>query len=252
MMNDDTFKLSYLQALNDDAIVKRLQEVLLGGFKQMLDTMSAQIIATLKDEIRQRDVTILNLKKEIKSLQVKSDDMEQWTRRGSMRIHGIPIDTEGSLDDKLLTLFNTKLKMKPPIQLEEIEVAHRLPQGRPTGRPPPEAASPQVDGDGAAITTASAKRPPVVILKFLSRRTKERVMAMRTDLKDIKEENHPAIYFQDDLTAKRAKLSYEARQMKRQNLIIDTWVGNSKIYIKDRHSRIHVIKDQDDLDQYSQ
>ena len=62
MMND-TFKLSYLQALSDDAIVKRLQEVLLGGFKQMLDTMSAQIIATLKDEIRQRDVTILNLKK---------------------------------------------------------------------------------------------------------------------------------------------------------------------------------------------
>ena len=248
MINDDTFKLSYLQALNDDAIVKRLQEVLLGGFKQMLDTMSAQIIATLKDEIRQRDVTILNLKKEIKSLQVTSDDMEQWTRRGSMRIHGIPVDTEGSLDDKLLTLFNTKLKMKPRIQLEEIEVAHRLPQGRPIGRPPTEAASPQVDGGGAA----SVQRPPVVILKFLSRRTKERVMAMRTVLKDIKEENHPVIYFQDDLTAKRAKLSYEARQMKRQNLIIDTWVGNSKVYIKDRHSRIHVIKDQDDLDQYSQ
>ena len=165
-----------------------------------------------------------------------------------MRIHCIPIDTEGSLDDKLLTLFNTKLKMKPPIKLEEIEVAHRLPQGRQTGRPPTEAASPQVDGGGAA----SVQRPPVVILKFRSRRTKERVMAMRTDLKDIKEENRPVIYFQDDLTAKRAKLSNEARQMKRQNLIIDTWVGNSKVYIKDRHSRIHVIKDQDDLDHYSQ
>ena len=40
--------------------------------------------------------------------------------------------------------------------------------------------------------------------------------------------------------------------MKRQNIIIDTWVGNSKVYIKDQHSRIHVIKDQDDLDQYNQ
>ena len=39
--------------------------------------------------------------------------------------------------------------------------------------------------------------------------------------------------------------------MKRQNFIIDTWVGNSKVYIKDRHSRVHVIKDQDDLGQYN-
>ena len=65
---------------------------------------------------------------------------------------------------------------------------------------------------------------------------------MHTDLKDIKEENHPVIYFQDDLTAKREKLLYEATQIERQNLIIDTWVCNSKVYIKDRLSRIRVIK----------
>ena len=34
-----------------------------------------------------------------------------------------------------------------------------------------------------------------------------------------------AIYFQDNLTSKRGNL-HEARQFKRQNFIIDTWIGN--------------------------
>ena len=46
-----------------------------------------------------------------------------------MRIQGIPESTSGSLDDKLLALFNTRLKITPPIAKEEIEEAHRLPRG---------------------------------------------------------------------------------------------------------------------------
>ena len=32
-----------------------------------------------------------------------------------MRIRGIPESTPGSLDEKLLSLFNTRLKIQPPI-----------------------------------------------------------------------------------------------------------------------------------------
>ena len=92
--------------------------------------------------------------------------------------------------------------------------------------------------------------PPTVIIKFVSRRTKEVVMGKKTKLKDIKEDNELPIYFQDDLTATRAKLSYKARQLKHQNKIIDTWVINSKVMIKDRRNRIHNVKCQDDLDMF--
>ena len=46
------------------------------------------------------------------------------------------------------------------------------------------------------------------------------------------------------------KLSYKARQLKHQNKIIDTWVINSKVMIKDRRNRIHNVKCQDDLDMF--
>ena len=75
-------------------------------------------------------------------------------------------------------------------------------------------------------------------------------MGKKTKLKDIKEDNELPIYFQDDLTATQAKLSYKARQLKHKNKIIDTWVINSKVMIKDRQNRIHNVKYQDDLDMF--
>ena len=76
--------------------------------------------------------------------------MEQWTRRGSMRIQGIPESTPGSLDDKLLDLFNTRLKITPPIAKEEIEVTHRLPRG---------IFRPQNNSDAAATENKREKTP---------------------------------------------------------------------------------------------
>ena len=105
----ENFALNFLEALNDDSIAKKnLREVLFGGFKEMCETMGQNIVSSLRAEFRQRDEQIDNLKSEIKFLKNKTEDMEQWTRRGSMRIQGIPESTPGSLDDKLLDLFNTR------------------------------------------------------------------------------------------------------------------------------------------------
>ena len=240
----ENFALNFLEALNDDSIAKKLREVLFGGFKEMCESMGQNIVSSLRAEIRQRDEQIDNLKSEIKFLKNKTDDMEQWTRRGSMRIQGIPESTPGSLDDKLLDLFNTRLKITPPIAKEEIEVAHRLPRGMFRPRNNSDAAATENQRENAT------QPPPTVIIKFVSRRTKEVVMGKKTKLKDIKEDNELPIYFQDDLTATRAKLSYKARQLKHQNKIIDTWVINSKVMIKDRRNRIHNVKCQDDLDMF--
>ena len=206
--------------------------------------MGQNIMSSLWAEIRQRDEQIDNLKSEIKFLKNKTDDMEEWARRGSMRIQGIPESTPGSLGDKLLDLFHARLKITPPITKEEIEVAHRLPRG---------IFRPQNNSDAAATENKrenATPHPPTVVIKFVSRRTKEVVMGKKSKLKDIKEDNELPIYFQDDLTATRDKLSYKARQLKHQNKYIDTWVINSKVMIKYRRNIIHNVKCQDDLDMF--
>ena len=170
------FSLNFLEALNDVNIAKKLCDVLFGGFKEMCQTMEQNIVSSLRAEIKKHDDQIVTLKAEITALKTKTDDMEQWTRRGSMRIQGIPESTPGSLDDKLLFLFNTRLKIQPPIAKEEVKVAHRLPRG---GAVPPQ--------DGAAADgnyPEDATQPPTtIIVKFVSRRTKEIVMGKKSDLK---------------------------------------------------------------------
>ena len=188
--------------------------------------------------------------------------MEQWTRRGSMRIQGLREDGPGTLEDKILTLFNDDLKIQPPVILEEIEVTHRLPRSQAAAAQEPPQAS-RADGDSdvmneptpAADATShqTSSRPQTVILKFLSRRTKSRVMDkdVKKKLKDLDHSSYPyKVYFQDDLTARRAKLAFEARQLKRSGAISDTWIANSKIIIKDNYNHIRSITAPSGLTRY--
>ena len=55
----------------------------------------------------------------------------------------------------------------------------------------------------------------------------------------------------DDLTSTRAKLAFKARQLKKAGKIEDTWVYDSKIFVKDRYSRVSPpIKGDKDLLKY--
>ena len=90
-----------------------------------------------------------------------------------------------------------------------------------------------------------------VIVKFASRRVKSHVMRARKGLKHINKTVYPhSIYFQDDLTETKAKIAFEARKLKKENKILDTWVWDCKILVKDNQSRIRNIKAKKDLTVY--
>ena len=56
------------------------------------------------------------------------------------------------------------------------------------------------------------------------------------------------VFFSDDLTSKRAKLAFRARQLMRSKKIAETWVYDSKIFVKDNHGRIsRPIRGEKDL-----
>ena len=178
-MDDDTFKLFLLQALSDTTIAEKLQEIFRPVSTSIVEYKTTKTIQALKDEIKVRDDIIVGQQKEINSLHDKCDDMEQWTRRGSMRVQGLREDGPGTLEDKLLKLFNEDLSIEPRVDLEEIEVTHRLPRGKMAAVQEPRS-SQAADNTSAAsdgnTSNRDKNRPQSVIFKFLSRRTKSRVM----------------------------------------------------------------------------
>ena len=115
------------------------------------------------------------------------------------------------------------------------------------------------DGDEETEESKKTKKdtavPPgrPILVKFLSRRVKTRVMALesRKNLKTLKSKSG-AIFLSDDLTKRRAKIAFVARNMKRQGIIKDTWVHDCKVLIKDNYNRIHAINSERDLSSFNE
>ena len=175
-----------------------------------------------------------------------------------MRIQGLP-EGPDLVEDKIMSLVNDELKLTPPLELSEIEVAHRLPHPK---KKLEQFQKENNIADGTAIDTLSPELKKKlgsrsVIVKFCSRRVKSRVMAVRKGLKKLNEkklneeeeedEDKEDLFFQDDLTAGRARLAFEARTLKRLKLIEDTWVWDSKVLIKEFNGRTYPVTRVTDL-----
>ena len=121
------------------------------------------MVATLKEEVKNRDQTIQVLQGEVSQLHTRLDDLEQHGRRDSIRIFGLPEEAPGTTDEKVLKLVNGRMKLQPPLALQEISVSHR--DGQQSD-----------DGENQDNTRP---RPRPLLVKFTSRRSKERVMTAR-------------------------------------------------------------------------
>ena len=129
----ENFKPSFLAALEDEEIVERYKLIFEPMFKTLMlpvtskltDTvaMLSQSITSLKKEVEEKDSIIRELQGSVSRLQVTVDDLEQHGRRESMRVFGLPETTPGSTDDKVLELVNNRMKLQPPLSLDEIAVS---------------------------------------------------------------------------------------------------------------------------------
>ena len=257
-------KASLLEALQDEEVVNRFQLIFEPIFKSLLEPISqklnenlksmCQSIATLQKEEQEKDVKIHDLENEVSDLKTIIDNHEQHGRRDSIRIFGLSEETSGTTDDKVMRLCNRRMKLDPPLTLDEISVSHRV-------------------GRIVEPTDDSPAPPRPLLVKFATRRSKNRVMAAKKALRPQRQQVEPGlhqqvdvdaaeqpqgtltsddedgdymangikIYLADDLTRTRAKLAFQARQERNKGKIMDTWVIDAKIMIKDNHSRITQI-----------
>ena len=258
-----------LAALELQEIGERFALIFEPLLKGHLDPLSSQLsgtiqalsskVTTLEAEGKVKDAKIATLEKRITQMETTLDDLERHGRRESMRIFRLPETDPGTTDEKVLKLVNQRMKLYPPLQLEEIAVSHRVGPQQPEHVP--------------EDTDAPLPGPRPLLVKFVSRRSKERVMAKRKNLRnqnpgelrpgrengEAQGEDHtdtvngdteqelPKVYITDDLTKARASLAYQARVLKRSKRILDTWVINCKVMIKKCHGHISQVKSSRDL-----
>ena len=222
--DDDALAVRLIELLNDDRVLRKLKTAL---YPQPLsDKIDRQntLINQLLDQLKSSETKITTLEDRVKALEQHADRNEQYTRRSNLLFSGIPEAGQNEdTDQMILDVINKKMEMTPPLETVDIERSHRLGKKRD-------------DRD----------RP--IIVRFGSDRLRDQVIRSRSKLKTSADRRDAKpIYVNEDLTAYRAKLAFDARQLKKKGRVADTWTFNGKIVIKDKRNNISEIASADDL-----
>ena len=158
---------------------------------------------------------------------MKHYDYEQYSRRNSLRISGLEEDQSEDVPQKVLDLFNDKMKVSPPVTPYHIHRIHR------TG--------PEKTGV-----------PRQVLVKFATYRVRDKVFRSKRNLKEETshvpspqtapssnyETSKQKMFLNEDLTRARSNLLWRARLLKKDKVISDCWSWIGTILIKNTAGKI--------------
>ena len=266
------FTKAFLVALNDEGVINKLSDVVTRPVKFDLDSVmdsNAQLmsevkkfqeinislrkeVAELREIVKSKNAAITELKTQLEDVEDRLDEYEQYSRRNTLRVSGVPEEPNESIDGKILSIFNTRLGLDPPMIIDDIDRVHRV--GKPDQR----------------------RDPRQVLVKFSTYRCRQRVYKERKKLRQTcpapgqqpesavvahEEEEEgdeitsdgepiplPKIYLNEDLTKTRATLLWKTRQLKNAKKIKGCWSNDGRIFIEDKFGRIKQMKNSSDLD----
>ena len=184
--------LNSLASVLVEIVAKKLEESM---------NFNNQLISDLRKDLEDRDKQIKELKRE---LNVKTDQLEMYTRRNSLRIFGIPESDRENTDDKVIKMVTEKLSI--PLQLSDIDRSHRV---------------------GAKI---SGKNRPIII-KFVSYRKRREIFQVKKRLKST------GITVREDLT--KARLDVLQAAIQRFGLA-SVWTEDGVIIVKRENTRFRL------------
>lgn len=176
--------------------------------------------------------TILQLERNLRDVEGKYNDLEQYSRRECLEIHGIP-PPDGNEEENINCIVS-KIGELVGVKIDEddISISHRLPT------------SAKYKGKRAI---------PAIIAKFVRRDLKESLYRARKELKqfttsDIGYFAENKIFINESLTEPNKALYRNCLKVKREKDFNFIWTTNGKIYMrKDRDSRVIHIRNTCDL-----
>ena len=225
----DGIVLRVIEALTDERILSLLKKAL---YPQPLDDKIERMNTTIESftkTIRERDARIEQLERKVDTIEQEVDRLEQYTRRSNLVFRGFAETGQGeNTDAKIISLVNNEMKITPALALSDIARSHRLGKMR----------------EGAGNRRA-------IIVRFNSDRVRDCVYRGRVNLKGYNSQHRDnPVFINDDLTARKSKLAFECRQLKKAKKISDTWTYYGKLIVKDLSSNISEVTCEADLRRY--
>ena len=148
-------------------------------------------------------------KEESEQLWSAFDDLEQYTRKTSLEIHGIPQNAYSDTDTAVIKVAEA---LNITVEPEDIEISHKLMRGK------------------------------AIIVKFCSHKVKSKIYKERVKLKHVKiSDIFPSyastgqqhrIFVNENLTAYRRRMVGKANKRRQEGTLTSVWTLDGKMYIK--------------------
>ena len=224
-LTSEQFAVFLIEALQDESVQDNLRKSVKIDHEKVADLVTAKLglqIKHLQTIVQAKDARIKELEVKVAQLEQKADNQEQYSRRTSIRISGIPEEPNEDVSAKVQSIM-TSLDINPVVQC-----SHRV---------------------GPRITSSNnqVKEPRPILCQFTGYKDRSVAMNRRKDLKT----GAPGVYFSEDLTRTRARLLFLSRRSKKEKKILDAWSSDGKVLIKDNAGRIHHIVTASDLRSFS-
>lgn len=181
-------------------------------------------VDSLKKKVEEQD-------RNINELYGQQDDLDQYTRKHTLEIHGIPENLYTATEDVVIKLGE---RLNVPITNEDIDISHKLFSGK--------------------------NQPKGIIVKFLSHKKKAQLYRKRIELKNVKISDlfpdcstadvvqSTRIFINENLTQYRRGIMKKANKMRRDGMIQSVWSLDGKLYVKTSPSGTPIrIYCEDDL-----
>lgn len=206
-------------------------ETKLSNIKTTMEKLSKENLS-LRTELRSTKRKLNEQEEETDKLYGRLDDLEQYTRKNSLEIHGISQNAYTATEDVVIKLGEA---LNVPITSSDIEISHRL--KRQGGNSP-------------------------IVVKFLNHKIKSKLYRERIQLKHImttdlfpshsvdpSRASSNRIFINENLTSSRRGIVKKANEKRREGTILSTWTIDGKIFIKTSPDGNPVrIYSEDDLD----
>ncbi|CAN7975382.1 unnamed protein product [Ixodes persulcatus] len=197
------------------------------GIEESMEMLGSQYDEILKKVKTQEDTTLELNKKvskmesamskqemEIRELKTTVDNMEQYSRRKNVEIHGIQKKENENLLEIIQCLAN-KLQLPVPAT-GDVEAVHRL-------------------------SAREGKIPPIIV-RFNERSARDQWLTKRVALRQEK------IFINENLTKSVRELLWSVRQCAKEKNYKFVWVKNGKIFVRQsEHRAVIRINRQEDL-----